>query len=353
MKVLKINPGSLYWEEFLSLPEILDKTNIYGENYIAQKKNSINQEFSNDNLFWNHGEAACFVAIDGAENSNTEKVVGRIVSSINHNLSDKNLGYIGYFECINSFEVATQLFKAAQEWLQGKEIKKIQGPVNLDIYTQYRLQMSGFEKPAYLGEPRALPYYQELFKANGYEVLSTWTTFALNRALMTFIHQQKTTQSQSINRQNADHETWKISTMTSENFISDLKILHPMIMEIFSENYGYVFLDQAEFLNHFIPLKNLLRPDFFLNAFDHKNPVAFAYTYICPQTNSAILSTFGVKKTHRKTTIAYNFIQQTIDLVLKNPSIETAYMSLCKEGKTFADGLTPADRTYAIWQKEL
>jgi hypothetical protein len=49
--------------------------------------------------------------------------------------------------------------------------------MNLNIYTGYRLQMTGFDSAPFPGEPRNLEYYPALMQNAGYEVHATWRSW--------------------------------------------------------------------------------------------------------------------------------------------------------------------------------
>ncbi len=61
------------------------------------------------------------------------KPVGRIAAFIDYEIARNNeqpTGGVGFFECINSPEAATQLFDTAKEWLQQRGMEALDGPIN-------------------------------------------------------------------------------------------------------------------------------------------------------------------------------------------------------------------------------
>jgi hypothetical protein len=76
------------------------------------------------NPFYKHADAEFFLAKrDGA-------IVGRIGAIVNHNHNTEhreNIGFFGFFECVNDQDVANALFARAKEWLKGRGVTAI-GP---------------------------------------------------------------------------------------------------------------------------------------------------------------------------------------------------------------------------------
>ena len=95
------------------------------------------------------------------------KISGRISAFVNNELRDKSgnlIGCLGFFESVNNQNVSNDLFNQATNWLtKYHNIRTIWGPVNFDIWNNYRLKTSGFGQRTFLGEPYNKDYYVELF----------------------------------------------------------------------------------------------------------------------------------------------------------------------------------------------
>ena len=78
-------------------------------------------------LFWHHAERALFIACQNG------KPVGRIMALVNqaHNEYQKeNIGFFGFFDCINDEKVSAALFAKAEDWLRAKGVSAVRGPAN-------------------------------------------------------------------------------------------------------------------------------------------------------------------------------------------------------------------------------
>lgn len=143
------------------------------EHWVAPLESDINIVFDEKkNKMFNGGEAIRFLLYDKSDNN---KCVGRIAAfyntSTSHNPSDENLkiGGCGFFESINSQEVANMLFDKAKEWLLSKGLNTMEGPINFgDREFWWGMLAEGFDAPIY-GMNYNHPYYRELFENYGFK----------------------------------------------------------------------------------------------------------------------------------------------------------------------------------------
>ena len=119
------------------------------------------------NHLFEGGEAVRWIALD--ENG---EAVGRIAAFYNREqakVSD-NMGCCGFFESIDSQEVANMLFDAAREWLSTRGLEGMDGPVNFGSRDSWwGLLVEGFEYQPLYGNPYHLPYYKALFENYGFQ----------------------------------------------------------------------------------------------------------------------------------------------------------------------------------------
>lgn len=128
---------------------------------MMDKMDMLNKE---KNPFYKHAETALWIAYrDG-------KTVGRIAAIKNdlHNeVHKENIGFFGFFECINDQSVANELLDKAKSWLNEKGLDTMRGPANFSSNEEWGLLIDAFDD-----EPRLLmtynpKYYIELFENYG------------------------------------------------------------------------------------------------------------------------------------------------------------------------------------------
>lgn len=122
----------------------------------------VNKKFEN-------GEAIRWTAFDTA----TGEAVGRIAAFYDTNASDdydQPTGGCGFFECIDSQEVANLMFDACREWLTSKGMEAMDGPINFGSRDAWwGLLVDGYQYQPLYTNPYHPPYYKALFENYGFQ----------------------------------------------------------------------------------------------------------------------------------------------------------------------------------------
>jgi len=117
-------------------------------------------------VFHHHADVALFIARRDGE------AVGTIAAIINHRhneFHEENIGFFGFFECIQDYTVAEALLTTACDWCKARGVTAIRGPANLSSNEEYGLLVDGFDDA-----PRVLmvynpPYYKDYIEKFGFE----------------------------------------------------------------------------------------------------------------------------------------------------------------------------------------
>ncbi len=147
------------------------------ENWVAPLVADMLKVFSKDkNPFFEHADAAFFVCYD-----DSRRPLGRIAAiydRLHFKYRGENVGYFGYFDCVEDSAVAKALFNAAQQWLERKGAVYVRGPINLSMNNECGLLIEGFDDPPAFMMPYNKPYYARLIEENGYvkakDLLAYW-----------------------------------------------------------------------------------------------------------------------------------------------------------------------------------
>ena len=118
------------------------------DNWIAPFQSSLRQQLSPSYRFCRKpgNDRMNFVAMDGG------KTVGHAAAMVNADLreTDGAVGTVGFFECVDHYAVAEKLFTAAIDWLRRVHgITRVWGPMNFDIWHDYRMMTRGFDRPVF------------------------------------------------------------------------------------------------------------------------------------------------------------------------------------------------------------
>jgi hypothetical protein len=107
---------------------------------------------------------ALFLACEGKSD------VGRVVAYVDH-AWDRHFGpgtgFFGAFESGNDPRVSVELLRATEQWLEGRGVRKIIGPIN-PVSQYWGCLYEGFDSPASYMTAYNPPYYNAFFMRSGY-----------------------------------------------------------------------------------------------------------------------------------------------------------------------------------------
>jgi GNAT superfamily N-acetyltransferase len=109
--------------------------------------------------FYSHGEADFFLAYRDGQLSGTIMAAVDHSSNASRGLQD---GMFGFFECVHDQGVANALFKAAEDWMRARGLKRMIGPFNQDYDAAYGILITGRDRPPAVSCGHTLPYYEAL-----------------------------------------------------------------------------------------------------------------------------------------------------------------------------------------------
>lgn len=163
-------------EDIKKFLELSDAINKDDHNWIRPLDNDIEAVFDpTKNKCFNDGEAIRWIVFDEGH-----KVAGRIAAFYCNEQAQKETvltGGCGFFEAINSQEVANMLFSAARNWLETKGMMAMDGSVNFgDRMSWWGVLVDGFHTPSYSMNYNQ-PYYKELFENYGFQVYFNQHTY--------------------------------------------------------------------------------------------------------------------------------------------------------------------------------
>lgn len=350
-------------EAFIELP-----WQIYTDpqRWIPPLRDSVASELSAGNNFFQHGRAAAFLVEEN------DQVLGRIVASVDEHLPQKEIGHFGYFECVDHPGVAQALLSSAENWLREQGRSVVHGPVNLNIYSGYRIQTAGFETRPFLGEPRSPKYYAPLLERAGYGVEARWHSWDIPAEILPQLQRYMLQQAEAMESQNPmPYHLERLNLADLDNYLAKL---HPLAMEIFAENYGFTPLSLKEFLQVYQSLIFIYQrhPDLLGMFYQGDEAVGFGYIYPDygpffqaangeiehmaqfpkAEAEGMIFHTFGIVQKHRGSNVSYSMFAKSFDEVLKRKH-RYVIGALAKEGRTAYDQLGKPSRSYAVFSRKL
>jgi len=221
------------------------------------------------NPFYKHAAMELFLA----EREGT--VVGRIGAIVNDNHNkehNENIGFFGFFECIDDQSVADLLFDAARNWLHTKGVTAMRGPASPSVNDEYGLLIDGFDRlPAILMTYNP-PYYQRLVEHYGFTKAQDLYAYALAKEK---VFNEKFTRIASVV---SKRESLKIRKLDMSRFSDEVNLIRELYTRGWSKNWGEVPMTEEEFDYVAKDLKAIVDPRLVIIAESNGKPVGFGMT---------------------------------------------------------------------------
>ncbi len=259
-------PHDLYAEDSNYVPEL----------FIAQR----DLLSPSSHPFHKHGEIQLFLA------RKNKKIVGRIAAIRNERHNDFNNtrdGFFGFFDCIDSKEVADALIEAVETWFADKNISTIIGPVNFSTNETCGLLIDGFDTPPVAMMTYNKPYYSSLLENKGFRKkvdLYAYKIIAGNfKDKPLRLHEALTKRLAAKNIM--------IRPISLKNFKREVASLLEVYNNAWDKNLGFVPMTKEEFEYLAKDLKLILDPDFCVVA-EHEGKVV-GFSLSIPDINKVLI----------------------------------------------------------------
>ena len=128
--------------------------------------------------FYQHSEAAFFLAMDG------EEAVGRIAVLDNAHYNAHHAAHAAFFYLFDSVDdqaVARALFDAAGDWARKRALDRLWGPKGFSHIEGQGILVEGFQYMPAMGVPYNYPYYSALVEAAGLAKKFDFYSFRMDR----------------------------------------------------------------------------------------------------------------------------------------------------------------------------
>ncbi len=241
----------------------------------------LKNRLSKKNPFFEHGEATTFTAFRNG------KCVGRCSASIDRghlDLYQDDVGFFGFFDTVDDQEVADALLEAARKWLTKRGMKKMRGPLSLNINEELGCLIEGFNTPPMVLMPHHRPYQAGLIEKAGLEKIKDLFAWRYEVG-----HVPRRAQKALVDTEADD--SIKIRNVDMKNFERDIRVTMEVFNDAWSENWSFVPLTETELRQVAKDLRPILRPE--LTFIAEIDGVPSAVAMALPNVNEAIADLNG------------------------------------------------------------
>jgi GNAT superfamily N-acetyltransferase len=201
-------------------------------------------------------------------------LLGRISAAINRRFNDYHhaeIGFFGFFETVNDFEVASALLGAARKWLAERGMKVLRGPGEYSNATHERqgVLISGFQYPPTVELTHNPPYYSQLLERYGFRKVKDYHAHVGNE-----LRSEVATRLARIAPR--VRTRYGITTRTADlkNLDAEIHLLVEIYNEAWADNWGYLPLTEEETHALADSLRPVLVPELLRFAFVNGEPAA-------------------------------------------------------------------------------
>ncbi len=220
------------------------------------------------NPFFENAKVSLFLAL------RNEKIVGRISAIKNNNYNDYhncNVGFFGFFDCIDDDEVGALLFKTVKEWHIAEEHDAILGPTNFSTNDTAGLLIEGFDLPPVVMMTYNQPYYIRLVENAGYKKEMDLFAYRINTNSVS----EKSLRISGMLEERLKKKNITLRSLNLKNFDSEVEKLREIYNKAWAKNWGFVPFTPAEFDHLADGLKMIVDPKYAYIAEDGDKVAGF------------------------------------------------------------------------------
>ena len=272
VEVREITSGEL--GAFIDFPFELYKNDPY---WVGELKTETRKLLREDNPFWQHATRKLFMAYQN------DKAVGRICALVNKKFNDyhhTNIGFFGFFDCINDAAVSMALFQAGENWLKEQGITAVRGPANPSSNHTYGLLVEGFNVMPAIMMPYNYPYYADLIEKAGFTKAKDLLAFERSK------DDQFSPRFLKVCERCEKRGNITLRRIDLHNLEKEAEIIREIYNKAWAENWGFVPLDKQEMADIVNELKTIVRVEGTCVLEEDGVPAGF---YICiPNMNHVL-----------------------------------------------------------------
>lgn len=221
----------------------------------------------NKNPFFRYSHVKFFMAKKDGQ------IAGRIASIVNFNhnrFHEDKVGFFGFFECIDDYEVAKVLFRIALIELKKEGLTSMRGPTNFSTNYEIGFIIDDFSGPPVVNMTYNPKYYIDFVEKFGFTKAKDVYAYKITQEnepperLVRIV--EKIKQKENIN----------IRTLDLKRFKDELKLVNKVYNKAWSKNWGFIPLPDDEFLHIAKDMKEIVDPDLVYIAEVNGEPIGFS-----------------------------------------------------------------------------
>ncbi len=266
MDIIEVKSGKDK-KRFIDFPHDLyaGDPNYVPEIYLGQKELLDEKK----NPFFQHSKAQLFLALQNG------KIVGRIAAIRNNEynrFANANVGFFGFFEVIENYEVAKFLLDTAASWVKSEGLDAILGPTNFTTNDVAGLLVEGFNRPPVVMMAYNKTYYPAFLERYGFTKQMDMLAYAVTEEQVNM----KSVRLAQMIGERLEKRGITVRPVNMKKFKEEISKVREVYRGAWDKNWGFVPPTDAEFDRLAAEMKLIMDPEFALLAEHEGRIVAFA-----------------------------------------------------------------------------
>ena len=266
MSDLVVEPvhGRRLFRQFLHLPWAIYRGNPYWvPPLLAAQKQVLS---ARDNPFFEHAEMQSWLVVrNGRPCGRIAAIVDRAHNEYHH----ERTGMFGFFEVADDLPAAKALLDTAADWLAGKGMDRIRGPLSPSLNHEAALLVEGFDSSPAMMMSYNPPYYLDLLERAGFQKVRDLYAYVFRRDM------QIPGKIFRVAERVRNHSHVVIRDADMSHFKDEVARLREIYNSAWARNWGFVPVTEREFMFLADGLRHLAVPELVLVAEIEGRAVAF------------------------------------------------------------------------------
>lgn len=208
------------------------------------------------NPFWKKNDIQLFIVY---KNGSAVGRIAAIVNNIHNEIHGDNVGFFGFFECINDQAVADKLFDTVKNYLKTYGFSTMRGPTNPSSNDEYGALIEGFDDPPRLMMSYNPSYYLELYDNYGFKKAKDLYAYHISKSEMS-----KNDKIRRVAEVVKNRYGLTIRSVNMKNFKNELGLFKHVYNKTWAPNWGFIPMSDEEIDAAAKDLKTLIDPDLVL-----------------------------------------------------------------------------------------
>ncbi len=246
---------------------------------ISERKEFLDKK---KNPFYRSAKTKLFLAEKNGE------LAGRIATCVNYQHNEFHMdkvGFFGFFDVIDDYEVASKLLKVAMITLKKEGMEQMRGPTSFSTNHEIGFLIEGFDKPPTIMNPYNRPYLPKLAEKFGLKKVMD-----LNAYLITKETPISERQLRVVEKIKARSKI-KVRSVDFSKFDEEIKLINHIYNKAWERNWGFIPMPDDEFYYMARHLREVVDPRMAFIAEVEGEPAAFSLAV--PDINQALIHLDG------------------------------------------------------------